>query len=88
QVRLGEISAFVRFISSGFCNIYREVKVLVELPLGKRVSSITKVALGQLNGVVSFGEAGVLQILSTCTTVTATAVKMRTIDANDMLSMQ
>ena len=48
-----------------------------------------KVAVGQLHGIVSFGEAGVLlQILSTRTIVTATAVKMRTVDADDMLSMQ
>lgn len=41
QVNLGEISAFVGFINSGFCHIYIQVKALVELPLGKRARSTT-----------------------------------------------
>lgn len=48
-----------------------------------------KVAAGQLHRFIPFGEAGtLLRILYTCTTVTATAVRMRTTDADDMLNMQ
>ncbi|XP_067146113.1 cyclic nucleotide-binding domain-containing protein 1 [Apteryx mantelli] len=88
-VKVGEISAFVGFISSVFCNIYREVKALVELPLGKRVGRIKDVPVGQLHRNKAFGEASILlQVPFTCTIVTATAVKMGIIDADDMLSMQ
>lgn len=34
----GEISTFVGFIKSGYCNVYRETEALVKLPLGKMVS--------------------------------------------------
>jgi len=48
-----------------------------------------KAGVGQLHRMISIGEADVLlQILSTCKIFTAPAVKMRTIDADDMLSMQ
>ncbi|XP_062424543.1 cyclic nucleotide-binding domain-containing protein 1 [Rhea pennata] len=88
-VKVGEISAFIGFISSGFCNIYKEVKALVELPLGKRVRRIKRVAVGQLHRNESFGETSILlQVPFTCTVVTATAVKMGVIDADAVLSTQ
>jgi len=33
----GKRSAFVGLISSGYCNIYKEIPVLVEIPLGKNL---------------------------------------------------
>ncbi|XP_025910344.1 cyclic nucleotide-binding domain-containing protein 1 [Nothoprocta perdicaria] len=85
-VKAGEISSFIGFISSGFCNIYREVKALVELPQRKRVRRNKKVCMGQLHRNDSFGEVSILlQVPFTCTIVTATAVKLGIIDAAAVL---
>ncbi|KYO48323.1 cyclic nucleotide-binding domain-containing protein 1 isoform B [Alligator mississippiensis] len=87
-VKKGEISTFIGFISSGCCNIYREVEALVKLPLGKRVKRKRQVLVGQLHKMQSFGEVSILlQAPFTCTIITATAVKLGTIDANVILGL-
>ncbi|KAG6932638.1 cyclic nucleotide binding domain containing 1 [Chelydra serpentina] len=82
----GEISTFVGFIKSGYCNVYRETEALVKLPLGKMVKQIRQVLVGHLHEKQSFGEVSILlQTPFTCRVITATDVKLGIIDASDIL---
>nr|XP_048693199.1 cyclic nucleotide-binding domain-containing protein 1 [Caretta caretta] len=84
----GEISTFVGFIKSGYCNVYRETEALVKLPLGKMVKQIRQVLVGQLHEQQSFGEVSILlQTPFTCRVVTATDVKLGIIDASAILGL-
>ncbi|XP_067409613.1 cyclic nucleotide-binding domain-containing protein 1 [Emydura macquarii macquarii] len=84
----GEISTFVGFIKSGRCNVYREIEALVKLPLGKMTKRIRQVLVGRLHEKQSFGEVSILlQTPFTCTVITATDVKLGTIDASAILGL-
>ncbi|XP_034615474.1 cyclic nucleotide-binding domain-containing protein 1 [Trachemys scripta elegans] len=84
----GEISTFVGFIKSGYCNVYRETEALVKLPLGKMVKQTRQVLVGQLHEKQSFGEVSILlQTPFTCRVITATDVKLGIIDASAILGL-
>ncbi|KAI5948204.1 Cyclic nucleotide-binding domain-containing protein 1 [Manis javanica] len=87
-VESGNITSFVAYINSGYCNIYRSIVGLVRLP-SKKVKKIQKlVYMGKLNEKESFGEINVLlQVPFTCTIVTGNEVEMAIIEDKDILEL-
>ncbi|XP_054841869.1 cyclic nucleotide-binding domain-containing protein 1 [Eublepharis macularius] len=84
-MKVGEISKYVGFIKSGYCNAFRTVPALMKLPLGKMIKRMRQVLIGKLHPRQSFGEVSILfQIPSTYTLKTATPVELGLIEASDI----
>ncbi|XP_077208092.1 cyclic nucleotide-binding domain-containing protein 1 isoform X2 [Paroedura picta] len=83
--KVGEISKYVGFIKSGYCNAFRTIPALVKLPLGKMTKQMKQVLIGKLHPKQSFGEVSILfQIPSTYTLKAATPVELGLIEASDI----
>ncbi|XP_036997278.2 cyclic nucleotide-binding domain-containing protein 1 [Artibeus jamaicensis] len=85
-VESGNIISFVAYISSGHCNIYKNIIGLLKLQ-SKKVKKIKKlVYMGQLKKQESFGEISVLlQDPFPCTVITGDKVEMAVIEDKDLL---
>ncbi|XP_021015364.1 cyclic nucleotide-binding domain-containing protein 1 [Mus caroli] len=87
-VESGTVISFVGYINSGYCNIYRNVVGLVDLPINK-VKKIKKlVYMGKLKEKESFGEISILlQAPFTCTIITGREVEMAVIEDKDIQAL-
>ncbi|XP_072900508.1 cyclic nucleotide-binding domain-containing protein 1 isoform X2 [Hemitrygon akajei] len=87
-VKEGEISSFVGYIKSGQCNIFKDIEVLVKLPLGKTLNELKQVIVGKLGEKESFGEISILlKKPFTCSIITATKVELGVISDHDLLEL-
>ncbi|XP_048452366.1 cyclic nucleotide-binding domain-containing protein 1 isoform X1 [Rhincodon typus] len=84
-VKEGEISSFAGFIKSGYCYIFKDIEVLVKLPLGNMQSEVKHIIMGKIQEKESFGEISIiLNKPFTCTIITATKVELGVISASDL----
>ncbi|XP_021077550.1 cyclic nucleotide-binding domain-containing protein 1 [Mus pahari] len=84
-VESGTVISFVGYISSGYCNIYRNIVGLVDLPINKVKKMKKRVYMGKLKEKESFGEVSILlQAPFTCTIITGREVEMAVIEDKDI----
>nr|XP_056710872.1 cyclic nucleotide-binding domain-containing protein 1 [Euleptes europaea] len=87
-MKVGEISKYVGFIKSGYCNAFRTIPALVKLPLGKMIKRTRQILIGKLHPRQSFGEMSILfHIPSTYTLKAATPVELGLIEASDISAL-